>query len=712
MVMGLISALLALQVAAPPQPQDTGSAWLDERAALLVEQVRAARARQDATLTAYRATVRERGSALLRTPGRDRLLYRREIAAELDWRTGGPAAISLLGAREYVPLPGAGVRVLPDAEAGALDVVFDPREIMEYVGLGNFRFGLHPLRPGSEADYQFASGDSLRLTLQDGRTLLLHELVVVPRRADPELVSGTLWIEDGSGRLVQEGYRKAAPLAGASTPLIGRIVVEPREILIEHALWDLRWWVPRAIAVDGFVRAGTVALVPFRYERTYDDYQLDGAPLPAAAVGPDADTTNVLPADTDTMSVEPADAAPRVPADSVPRGPTRWQVILPADRSVLLAGAALPPSIFDGDGAPAPLEALGPLRTRLDAIPLPRAVAGGTPFLHLAPLDGVRFNRVEGLSFNVRGGLDLGGIAPFADARIATAGRVLRGQAGVQAVTGAGVIAGQGYDRVYAADPASRPFDAGNSIATFLFGDDYGLYYAARGIELVRSARPEERTAWTLRVFAEEQDSVTVRRPWTLSRLFGGWSWRRAGLPIEAATQYGASLNLALGGGVGPGQAQWRVVPVLGASFGDFDFGQAAVTAGFSVPLPVRAPFGGGLTAAVEAAAGASAGTLPGQALWHLGGAATVRGYPAASAAGEHFWRVRTELGTTLPPLRAILFADAARAYGAGGFEGQPGLAAAGLGVSLAEGLVRVDLARAVRFRPGWRLQLHFDSVL
>jgi hypothetical protein len=657
MATALTAALVALQVAAAQQQPDTSNAYLDSRAAELVALSRQARSVQHATLAAYRASARERASAVLRTPGRDRLLYRREMAADLEWRREGPSTVTLLGAREYVPLPGAGVRVLPDAAHEALDIVFEPHDFTDYVGLGNFRFGAHPLRPGGEADYQFRSGESTTLELQGGRTIVLHELVVIPRRAAPELVSGAVWIEDGTGRLVQEAYRKAAPIAGSNMPVVGRISIEPREILIEHALWDLRWWLPRAVAINGFVRAGTIALVPFRYERTYDGYQLEGVP-----VEPE-DTPEDVPADTPDPAVRPA--------------PQRWRVVLPDDRADLLTSAHLPGSIFGEDAAPIPAEALAPLRMRLDAIALPPLELGrGTAFLHLAPLDGIRFNRVEGLSFNVRGGVDLGGIAPFADARVATAGRVLRGQAGVQAITGAGVIAAQAYDRVYAADPVSRPFDAGNSFATFLFGDDYGHYFAAQGVELVRSssaeARAVSRAAWTVRVFAEQQDSVVARGPLTLSRLWGGTTWRRAGLPVVPATQYGGSLEMSVGGGLGPEQAHWRVVNTLGGAFGDFDYGQASLTAGFTVPLPLRMPTGGGVTAAVEAAGGTSFGTLPGQALWHLGGASTVRGYPAASAAGAHFWRARVEAGTAFPAVRATIFADAARAYGEGGFEGQP----------------------------------------
>jgi hypothetical protein len=720
------AAVAALQLAAaqpahPALQQDTTGAYLDARAAELVTMARQARVTQQASITAYRANTRERASALLRTPGRDRLLWRREMAADLDWRRDGPSTVTLHGAREYMAVPGFGVRVLPDAAHEALDIAFEPRDFTDYVGLGSFQFGAHPLLPGSEADYQFRAGETTALTLHDGRTIILHELVVMPRRAAQELVSGSIWLEDGTGRLVQEAYRKAAPLAGGSTPVIGRISVEASAILIEHALWEMRWWLPRVIAIDGFVRAGTVALVPFRYERTYAGYELEGLPAP---VTPPADTlhadtlrADTLPADTLPPDTLPADTlrADTLRADTLPPPPQRWRVVLPADRAALLTSEHLPPSIFDEEAGPIPADLMEPLRARLDGIRAPRLAAdGAAAFLHLAPFDGIRFNRVEGFSFNVRAGVDLGGIAPYADARIATAGRVLRGQLGVQAATGAGVLAVQAYDRVHAADPASRPFDAGNSIATFLFGDDYGHYYAAQGLELVRSARPEDRVSWTLRLFAEEQDSVAYRQPFTIARLFGGGTWRRAGLPVTPATQYGASIELAVGGGVGPGQLHWRVVPALGGSFGDFGFGRASLTASVATPLPVPVPlpFGGGLSAALEVAGGASAGTVPGQSLWHLGGARTVRGYPAASAAGEHFWRARAELGTTLPALRVAVFTDAGRAYGAGGFEGQPLLAAAGIGLGMAEGLVRIDLARAVRFRPGWRLQVSVDNVL
>jgi hypothetical protein len=680
-----------------PQHTDTAGAYLDARAAELVALARTARSAQQATLEGYSTLARERWSALLRVPGRDRLLYRRELAAQLDWQRAGPSTATLLGAREYVPVPGIGVRVLEDAAAEVLDVVFLPEEVTGYVGLGSFSFGPHPLRPGAEADYLFRSGESGTITLPDGRSIVLHELVVIPRRGAPELVSGTIWLEDGTGRPVREGYRRAAQLAGARpVPVLGRVSMEASEILIEHALWELRWWLPRTVAIAGVVRVGRALVVPFSYERSYADYELRGTSAAAA----------------DTLP-PPAPGRPR----------QQWRVAMPDDHALLLTSRYLPVSIFDEDAGPVGLESLAPLRGRLDEIELPRSeLAGGRAFVEFAPLDEVRYNEVEGLSFVVRTGLDIAGVTPFAEARFATAGRVLRGQLGVEAHSSLGHLGFAGYHRVQSADPLAPAFGAGNTLSTFLLGADHGQYHAARGTELVRASPDVARAPWTLRLYAEQQEPVVLREPFTLADIFNRRQWVRAGVPVRQARQYGLVLDLVAGGGIGPESVQWRLQPHAALALGDFGYGQASIGASIAAPLARAgaARVGSGLMAALEAAGGVSGGTLPGQALWYLGGPATMRGYPAASAAGEHFWRARAELSTTFPVLRGALFADLARTYGAGGFEahpalgieGHPTLASWGVGASFLEGLVRVDLARAIRFRPGWRLHIAVDNVL
>jgi hypothetical protein len=686
-----ISVLAALQLAAAPA--DTVGAYEDARAAGLVAMARQARATQQATLHGYSAMAQERASAMLRTPGRDRLLWRREMAARVDWRRAGPSTVTLLGAREYVPLPGAGVRVLGDAAQEARDVAFRPDAVTSDIGVGNFRFGPHPLNPGAEADYRFRSGSTSTLILQEGGSLVMHEVVVVARRAVPELVSGSIWIEEGTGRVVQEAYRRAAEIrAGGGMPLLGGLGMDIREVVIEHGLHEMQWWLPRVVAINGFVRVGRASVLPFRYERVYSDYSVAGdvatAPPPGAPAGP----------------------APAAPAQ-------RWSVVMPQDPATLLTSEFLPASIFDETAGPVGDDAMDAFRGRLDDIELPRLeFAGGRLFLELAPLDQVRYNRVEGLSFNVAGGVDVAGVRALADARVATAGRVVRGQLGVATGTALGYLGFLGFDRVHAADPASRPFDAGNSLSAFLFGTDYGEYFGARGLELVRESRPESRAPWQLRFFTEQQDSVAVRDPFTLRDIFGSQrQWVRAGTGVEPATQHGAVFDLAVGGGLGPLQLHWRLLPRIEASTGDFDYARASLIGNFSAPLLTGGvgPFTEGFSVGFEAAAGASTGTVPGQALWFLGGPATIRGYPPAAGAGDGFWRARAELATTFPVLRAVLFSDTGSTWGRGGFDGtHHRLHSAGVGASFLEGLLRVDLARAMVFHRGWRMTIAVDNVL
>jgi hypothetical protein len=692
MIIQAITLLAALQVGTAVP--DTLPTFEDPRAAELTALARRARATQQVTLTGYSALAQERATAMLRTPGRDRIVYRREMAARVDWQRAGTGTVTLLGAREYVPVPGRGVRVLQNAAQEALDVAFRPDELASEIGVGNFRFGVHPLNPGAEADYRFRSGATSTLILQEGGSVVMHELIVIPRRAVPELVSGSIWIEEGTGRPVQEAYRRAAEIrAGGAVPLLGGIRIDIREIVIEHGLWELQWWLPRVIAIDGIVRVGRASVVPFRYERLYSDYTVAGDAGRAPA--PDAEFQPVAP-------VAPA---------------ARWRVVLPEDRAALLVSEFLPASIFDETAAPTGAVALDQLRERLDAIEIPRfQFAGGRAFVELAPLDQVRYNRVEGLSFNVAAGVDIAGVRSFADARIATAGQVLRGQLGIAAATALGEVGFLGFERVHAADPAARPFDAGNSLSAFLLGSDYGEYYAARGFELVREARAGARHPWTLRFFTEQQDSVAMRDPFTLAGIFGsGREWIRAGLPTEPATQHGLVFDLATGGGLGPEQLHWRVLPRFEASVGDFDYGRTSITGSASTPLFTTGigPFRSGLTAGVEVAAGTSYGAVPGQALWYLGGPATVRGYPPASAAGDGFWRTRVEVGTTFPTLRAVLFSDAGNTWGRGGFDGAHfRMTSAGIGMSFLEGLLRIDLARALEYREGWRMTIAVDNVM
>ena len=124
------------------------------------------------------------------------------------------------------------------------------------------------------------------------------------------------------------------------------------------------------------------------------------------------------------------------------------------------------------------------------------------------------------------------------------------------------------------------------------------------------------------------------------------------------------------------------------------------------MPLPF------GVAGAVEAAAGSAVGAVPVQGQWYLGGPATLRGYAGAAAAGESFWRARVELASRAAGARLALFGDAGWAGPRAGFAKQAPLLAWGVGASFLDGLVRLDVARGVRWPAGWRVDLYWDGAL
>ncbi|HEX9395068.1 MAG TPA: hypothetical protein VF923_10455, partial [Gemmatimonadales bacterium] len=72
----------------------------------------------------------------------------------------------------------------------------------------------------------------------------------------------------------------------------------------------------------------------------------------------------------------------------------------------------------------------------------------------------------------------------------------------------------------------------------------------------------------------------------------------------------------------------------------------------------------------------------------------------------------RAELANRLPAARLALFSDVAWAGARNAFATSRPLVSAGVGASFLDGLVRIDLARALRAPTGWRLELYSDAIL
>ena len=729
-----------------------GDAYLDSGAAEIVRRARERKEGVDRSLLGYRAVAKERVGVGIRALRRDRILYEHELVARVEWRRGDTARVEALGARAAVPIA-RGQSPVPQGLRSMLgQLAFNPDHDLLRVRSRDSAHGddlRHPLAEGSEADYRFRSGDTTVITFQDGRTLRVYELVVLPRRSSFWLVAGSFWFDAETYGLVRAVFRTARPFdlavdgdSGDATdvPAVFRPVrAEIRYITIEYGLQAYRWWLPRLVALDAVAQAGSLMQIPVRFERIYEEYQVDGGaglaaarpmPLPersASAAAPRSAgpaSTRGRRRVTVGIRVGGSDDSARSrrgdPADSASAARRRERearraradsafpvlVTLPPDSTVLAESPYLPAPIFE----PGPS-----MVTETDLREVAR-VAGLLPAMMMPPSAGLRwaprdptmlrFNRVEGLSFGARLDAESGLSAGDASVRIGLADRVPNAELGLTRSFAATRLRVGGYYRLATVDPETKPFGIGNALGGLLFGRDDGDYYRALGAELAVGPSPA-RTQWfSGRLYVERQRAVAKETDVSLWRLLSPSHRFRENVTADRATEVGAALTVRGQRGADPGHVVLGAELALDGATGTFDYGRGALTARAAAPLLF------GTAGALELAAGSSVGAVPVQSLWYLGGPATLRGYAGAAAAGKAFWRARVELASRATGARLALFGDAAWAGARAGFAQQAPLLAWGVGASFLDGLVRLDVARGLRWPAGWRVDLYWDGAL
>jgi hypothetical protein len=762
----LLAASLALALSTPlaAQPATPDDAYLDPAARALVSR---ARERQESTsreIQAYQAVARERISVGMRALQRERLFFRRELAARIHWRRGEPGEIEILGGRQVLPAFTAGVKFAEGAEAEATSLVFDPARdnlIDTFFGGGNgwLRFDGNasnkawlrsPLAPGAEAFYRFRSGDTTRLTLPDGTSVRLLELEVIPRSRDSRLLRGSIWFEANTAAPVRMIFRMARPFdlemdskradgdgkkdADDVPGIFKPIRADMRFLTVEYALMHGRWWLPRLLAVDAIAEINTFPDVPVRYERAYSEFVLQGdstaAGQRAAAAADSLPVLKQCPKPRKSLSltisssegatakVAQADSALLSDSTRVAVEPGQvctcengrcslYRVTLAADTARLIASDYLPTSVYGPGEMLVTGESVDRLTERLRTLaPTPWGLEA--PAVRLSGRRGehLRYNRVEGLSVGARAEADFGAFGGDFTARIGTGDWQPELVLGAHRESFRRRLELTGYRRLTETAPATRALGFGNSATALLFGRDDGDYYRALGAELVLTPPRATPQSYRWRLFAERQSEAPKGTDWSLPRLFNRGDGFRPAYPAVRADQAGAELVLRTARGLNPTGLQWGAeLGVLGSA-GSFDFVRPSLTLGTSFPLV------GGLVGSLEGAGGTAFGEVPPQSQWVLGGVSTLRGYAGAAAVGENFWRGRAEIANALPGARLVLFSDAGWAGPRDAVKLDDALLSAGIGASFLDGLIRADLARALRGERGWRMELYVGGRL
>lgn len=712
------------------------SPYADPTARALHEAAMAERERTDASVVSYTAVVRQRIAAALRMPLKDRTLYRSEAAHRLWWSRDGENLVQVLAYREQTPV---GVN-REDIDMGRFDTAFDPMDDRLFFGFASRDEDLgepdgddfwfeHPLYPRYADAYRFTSGDTITLSLPDGRRVQAVQLQVVPRQADVHRMTGVLWIEPESGALVRAVYRLSDTFdafrdipdlqeeEGEDLSFIPGLLkpwtAEISMISVDYGLWDFDVWMPRSMRMEGVVSAG-ILHAPITLDYSYELESVTTEQSLAEDGEGDLPEVHFAKRSEAMAYVNELAFGFDVPYDlevSNGRESGGVEYLVPEDRTFLGTSPELPPPIWEDAPGFASDDELRESFDDLAALPQARLARTPTTFRWgLQRPDLTRFNRVEGLSVGARGQVRpqsaLGPLSITATARLGYGDLEPNLHLEIARETLKRRIALNGYHELTSIDPDSRHLGLGNSLMAFFFGRDDGDYYRRTGASLEWTPPSARRRTFRVRGYAEYQRPVGVETDFAVFEFWKeGWAFR-PNLIADEGWEYGGLVEISPWWGTDRRLVQGGIDITLQAATGATDFGRGALVGSLVLPLPAE------LRLALEAGAGGVVGAPSIQRLWYVGGPRTLRGYPPRQMGGESLARGRAELARIFPFGGVSLFSDYAWAGDPSAFALDDGFYSIGAGLSLVDGLIRFDAAYGLRAPKDLRIDFYLDAML
>jgi len=735
----------------------------------LVARARAARLQQDAQLAAYEVITRQRLSSsiglaggmsgtgiaaaargasigALGAVGAMRLAARYESVARLGWDHRLGAWGEVIGARAVAPIVG---QVDPEPDHGELplilpfypgrDRLWPTTEVAN--DLPRFKDWIeHPLAAGADSVYRFSFGDSLNIHLPDNRVIHLREIRVQARRPSSRLIVGSLWVDIASGNLVRAAYRPSVPVdlwpfmereirgndAADFVKRFGPFTGTIREIIVDHGLYEGRFWLPKTRVASG-EGAATGVRISLSIEQTFEYTSVTSMPEGQVRVdsqpAPDIDPRTGRVRRPVWWSAPrgsrecrpPGDSSAKYSPDSLARNDklavriaegVTFRVLMPCTDDQLLA--SLPSSIYSPGEDLFPNTDFEALRRDAEsalAIDKQAAWSPQRPKIHYGIDAGMlRYNRIEGLSPGLGVDRELGqGYTTGGLARIGFADHQPLAEAYLQRGNVATSIRGTAYRRLDVANDWGNPMGLGAAIAAAAFGRDDGIYFRTLGAELTGSHRsPQDRLIVSWRVFGERQTTARVATQRSLANVANAAPFD-SNIVADEAFVGGASGGVAYSWGLDP-----RGFVVSGNTRLEAARWRDNYARGMT-ELTVAHGFGGNGQLTLTGGAGYSVGDLPVQRFWYLGGPYTVHAYGAGSVAGDAFWLSRAQITSGQPVFRPVLFGDLGWAGGRGEFTKARPSSSAGIGASMLDGFVRLDVSRAISPGRHWRVDLYFE---
>jgi hypothetical protein len=744
------------------------TAFRDPAARELFSRARVARLAQDSSLQSYDAKVRQRLSVLVGIGklGRERLFFRQESAARVQWQRDAGVRIDITGARVAIP-PLGSPKVERDAvKESAIDN--DGSPIPYFPGSENLLISdlaartdvnerelVNPLARGAEAYYTFRTGDSMSFRLPDGHAIELRELEVRPRVAKSNVVVGSFWFDVATGQLVRAAYRLAIPaqmvvgvyneegdsvkrpfLDKLLTTMVQPMTAELSAIVVEYGLYGGRFWLPRSQSIEGSAQA-LLARVPMKLETSFT-YASVNEPLGLVAIHVDTTVVDQLRRDPPPRGLDSA-------------GRRKWR------DSTRVAFAAAVKARQDSLNAGLKVGSMRQCDTSATRVVTRYRSTARIPTEMRVPCDVDKLIASSDLPASIFDpGEDVFGSAEAERLAADALGMAAQAPLSLGALPRPRIQLGPSMTRY-------------NRVEGFSTGALYdqqlgaGLSATAIGRFGFADKRPNvelslARTDFTKTVRLNGYTRLVSANDWgsplnfssSLGALFFGrdegfyyrasgaellWSFERGPrlelrafseqqrnasqnttanlgatfIPnIESANVTATGASLRYLGSFGQDIRGFRAFTDLrleGAA-GDSSYGRAALDVTLSKALLRR------LDAALTLAGGTTVGHVPAQRRWFLGGTQTIRAQgPDTAQSGTAFWMARAELARSSEFMRTSLFGDLGWAGDREkwGEFGRP-LSGAGVGFSFLDGLIRFDVSRGVYPRRDMRFAFYFNA--
>jgi hypothetical protein len=715
--------LLSLQAQSGP--------YADSATARLIERARERHHQQDTAVHDYQATLDTRLDANVGRGTYARLIpiAVEEQRSELSWQAPNDVKIVTIGRRFRSAFRNAQVN------SSWTRPWFIPRFLGDSIRLlsgEDFpeRAAVHPLSQGADSLYQYAIDDSMTLSLP-GRTVRAIGVRITPKRADASLVAGELWLDDRTAETVRLSFvfvgkrlwvdsigpaKSDTARADRNDALVQRILRVSADL--EYGLYEQRYWLPyrQAVTLDVQLPWFKNLVIPVQFITTFGGVRVNqNRPITFTQLPPDTTRRHrrrrhgdisrrcgdSVTAANRADSREERDEAGCVTVGSWPGG--RFEVDVPPDSTLLRYSGWTDSLRFDLAAGDA--ERVDELRRDvLNTLErLPDSLTG-RPRLALAFdrfTDIWRYNRAEGSSLGLGYEWRLG--APFlsvlAKGRYAFTDGRLQGSVALRRDAPGSRLELVAFREMRDADSLAPGLTFDNSATALWFVRDDGDYVFQQGVE-VRYQRPLGRSAdLTLQArYADESAPLRLAHD-GLNDLLGGSGVFPPNGPVVAGTYIVAGAQLAGGGA----PFSWKVGLEATAGARTHGRGWLAMTARSELPL--------GLDLTASGWTGAGAGDSVPQREFRLGGAKTLRGYPAGTFRGVSAWAAGLDLGLAHRALSPVVFVDAGQvAPRPVRFTGQPAVSV-GAGLSLLNGIVRLDGARPIAPRATWRFTLTIGAL-